>query len=628
MKVFRSLLLCAALAGVAALALPFVAGAAGNTLVNDTFADGNSQNQNLANNSLQLFNSRAAATGTRTVRTDSVGAAEFDMTTLGTSADAFWAHFTNPGSPLALAVGDKISFSGTFAVAGFPGGSADIRFGLFDSKATRNTANLTGGQNNAVFGDDTGYGAQFFGSGSGAPFILYRRDVSNPATNNIFNTMSGAGWSSLSGAGAAARQTLANGTPYTFTYTVERLSATDNRVTIAVTGGSLSNLTYAATESSSNPHTTFDSFHFRVAGTNFATKLTFTRLLVEYSPSLPVITSQPQPTNLTVQVGSNVTTSVAASGNSLAYQWQRNGQPISGNASAATPTLNLTNVQLSDAGSYTAVVSNPGGSVNSSPVTLNVSVDPVPPPPSITAQPADTNAPVGGPTSLSVAATGNGLFYQWFRNGALIPGATQATLNFASAQVADSANYHVVVSNSSGSVNSSTARLLVVSTMQATSFAPTNFASDVDVDAPLYLTFNQPPSVGSSGRLRVFSESGALVDTIDLGAATQSRQNGTVTFNYRPVIVSGNTAAIYLHQKLAYNTSYYVTMEPGVIKDAAGAPFVGFGDAGTWNFTTKTSAPAAGSTALTVAADGTGDFATVQGAEDFVPENNTRSVFI
>ena len=628
MKALRSLLLCAALLGVAALALPFVADAAGNALVDDIFADGNSQNQNLANNSLQLFNARAATSGTRTIRTDSAGAVEFDMTTVGTSAEAFWAHFKNSGAPVMLSVGDKISFSGTFSLTGFPGGSADIRFGLLDSKATRNTTNLTGGQNNAAFGDDTGYGAQFFGSGSGAPFVLYRRDVTNPATTNIFNSMGAGGWSTLSGSGATQRQQLANGTSYTFTYSVERLSATESRVTIAVTGTGLSNLTYAATESSSNPYTTFDTFHFRVAGTNFATKMTFTRLLVEYFPSLPVITSQPQPTNLTVQVGSNVTTSVAASGNSLSYQWHRNGVAIVGNASAATPTLNLTNVQLSDAGSYTAVVSNPGGSVTSNPVTLNVSLDPVPPPPSITTQPADTNAPVGGPTSLSVAATGDGLFYQWFKNGALIPGATQATLGFASAQVSDSANYHVVVSNSSGSVTSSTARLLVVSTMQATGFAPTNYASDVDVDAPLYITFNQAPTVGTTGRLRVFSESGALVDTIDMGAATQSRQNGTVTFNYRPVIVTGNTAAVYLHQKLAYNTSYYVTMEPGVVKDSGGAPYVGFSDTTVWNFSTKTSAPAAGSTALTVAADGSGDFATVQGAVDFVPANNNKRVVI
>ncbi|HEX8352464.1 MAG TPA: pectinesterase family protein, partial [Pyrinomonadaceae bacterium] len=126
----------------------------------------------------------------------------------------------------------------------------------------------------------------------------------------------------------------------------------------------------------------------------------------------------------------------------------------------------------------------------------------------------------------------------------------------------------------------------------------------------------------------VFREDGTLVDTIDMSAATQSRLNGTVSFNYRPVIVSGNTAAVYLHQKLAYNQSYYVTMEPGVVRDAGGAPFVGISDPSVWNFSTKTSAPAAGTTSLTVAADGTGDFATVQGAVDFVPANNTKRVVI
>ena len=113
---------------------------------------------------------------------------------------------------------------------------------------------------------------------------------------------------------------------------------------------------------------------------------------------------------------------VAASGNQLTYQWQRNGTPISGatNPSAITPTLNLNNVQLGDAGSYVAVVSNPSGGVSSNPVTLNVSTDPFPPPPAITTQPADTTVTVGNPTAISVVATGDNLFYQWFKNGNLI----------------------------------------------------------------------------------------------------------------------------------------------------------------------------------------------------------------
>jgi pectin methylesterase-like acyl-CoA thioesterase len=618
MKAFRTLLLCAALLGVAALAIPFAAGAAGNTLLNDLFADASSVNQALPN-SARIFKGRSTTT-----RTDAVGSVTFDMTATGGNSEAFWGYFTNSGSPVNLGVGDKLSVAGTFTLTGLVGGGQDIRFGVLNSLGTRNANDLTGGQNDATFSGDPGYALGFAPSGTGAPFTIYRR--TNLNVNNVFNTFGD--FTALPGTGATARQTLANGVPYTLTYTIERLSATDTRISVAVTGGALNNLNYTSVESSATPNTAFDYFAFRVGGANFAQKIQYTNWKVEHTPSLPVITSQPQPTNLTVQVGSNVTMSVAASGNSLTYQWQRNGTAINGNASATTPTLNLTNVQLSDAGSYTALVSNTSGGVTSQPVTLNVSVNPVPPPPSITTQPADTTAPVGNPSSLSVAATGNGLFYQWFKNGALITGATQATLGFASAQVADSADYYVVVSNSSGSITSSTAKLLVVSTMQVTSVAPSNYASGVDVDAPLYLTFNQAPAVGSTGRLRVYSEAGALVDTIDMSASTQSRLNGTVSFNYRPIIVNGNTAAVYLHQKLAYNTSYYVTLEPGVLKDAAGAPFVGFSDSTVWNFSTKTSAPAAGSTQLTVAADGSGDFATVQGAVDFVPAGNAKRVVI
>lgn len=624
MKKLRTLLLAASLLALVSLFIPFIAGAA-TTIINDTFADGNSQNQDLANNSLRVFNGR-----TSTIRTDAVGSVSFDLSNT-TSSDAYWAFFTNPSAPVTLGVGDRVTVSETFSLgAPFPVSSgSDVRYGVLDSKGTRNTANLTGGMNQTSFADDTGYGLQFFPSGTGAPFALYRR-VSAPANaNNPFNSMAATDWTPLNGTGTTTRQTLAADTPYTLTYTVERLTATDTRVTVSAAGGTLpANYSYTAVDSTSPALTTFDYLGFRVNSNAFARLIKFTNLRVDYAPALPVITSQPQPSNLVVQVGSNVTMSVGASGQNLSYQWQKDNAPIVGNVTATTPTLQLTNVQLADAGQYKAVVTNPGGSVDSNPVTLGVSTDPVPPPPAITAQPADTNVPVGSNASLSVSATGDNLFYQWFKNGVLINGATGATLDFASAQVTDSASYMVVVSNSSGSVTSDAAKLLVISTMTATGFSPASGAGEINVDAPLALTFNQAAKVGNSGRLQIHQEDGAVVDTIDMSAATQSRLNGTVSFNYYPVIVSGNTANIYLHQKLAYGQNYYVTMEPGVVTDAGGAPFVGFNDPFTWRFSTKAAAPPAGTTALTVAADGTGDFNTVQGAVDFVPANNNRRVVI
>jgi hypothetical protein len=69
-------------------------------------------------------------------------------------------------------------------------------------------------------------------------------------------------------------------------------------------------------------------------------------------------------------------------------------------------------------------------------------------PPQITQQPVGTTLCTGQSLSLSVTATGDGLTYQWQRNGTNIPGATSATYTVASVSSADSGNYDVVVSGS------------------------------------------------------------------------------------------------------------------------------------------------------------------------------------
>src|SRR4029077_4139417 len=92
---------------------------------------------------------------------------------------------------------------------------------------------------------------------------------------------------------------------------------------------------------------------------------------------------------LTLQVGSNVSMTVGASGAGLSYQWRKDGQPVTGNASATTATLSIDRVQHADAGSYTALIVNPGGTVVSSPVVLSISDNPVPPAPMITRQPVN-----------------------------------------------------------------------------------------------------------------------------------------------------------------------------------------------------------------------------------------------
>ncbi len=83
--------------------------------------------------------------------------------------------------------------------------------------------------------------------------------------------------------------------------------------------------------------------------------------------------------------------------------------------------------------------------------------------PVIAAQPSSVVAALGAPVSLAVAASSPyTLSYQWYKNGAAISGATKEVYSFASAQLADSGSYYVLVSNAGGSVASSAASLSVL----------------------------------------------------------------------------------------------------------------------------------------------------------------------
>jgi hypothetical protein len=173
-------------------------------------------------------------------------------------------------------------------------------------------------------------------------------------------------------------------------------------------------------------------------------------------------------------------------------------------------------------------------------------------------------------------------------------------------------------------------------TISATSLGPADGTTGICNDTPLSITFDQEPRIGSSGTIGVHRADGSLADSIDLADPNSfsrfigGAQSGGMpyAFHYYPIIVTGNTATIYLHQALDYGQTYYVTMDSGVITDAEGTAFPGISDPSTWRFSTKPAGPAAGTTRLSVAADNHGDFCTVQGAIDFVPQNNTQRVVI
>ena len=170
----------------------------------------------------------------------------------------------------------------------------------------------------------------------------------------------------------------------------------------------------------------------------------------------------------------------------------------------------------------------------------------------------------------------------------------------------------------------------VPGTLPAAALFPAPGARDVCPDTPLRITFSGVPQRGS-GKIQVVDVANdAVVETIDVATPTRTRTiGGLPNFTDNPIIISGDQALLYLSSNaLGYNKTYVVKVDAGAFRDSVGNPLAGGPGVLPWRFTTRTAPPAEGSRRLTVAADGSGDFATVQGALDFVPEGNTAATTI
>lgn len=156
--------------------------------------------------------------------------------------------------------------------------------------------------------------------------------------------------------------------------------------------------------------------------------------------------------------------------------------------------------------------------------------------------------------------------------------------------------------------------------------------SAVPADAPLRIRFDAAPTFHGRGRLTVRdAATGAAVHALDLAQAASPASPwpfrariAQVTLNVRPLILAGYEAYFALPAgTLRPGAAYSVELDSGAFS-SAGIPHPGArGNA--WRFQTLP-APAAGKDLYEIAADGSGDFCTVQGALDFLPPGNDRPV--
>ncbi|MGN6645681.1 MAG: immunoglobulin domain-containing protein [Cytophaga sp.] len=183
-----------------------------------------------------------------------------------------------------------------------------------------------------------------------------------------------------------------------------------------------------------------------------------------------VITQQPVDQSVCT-LGNTVTFSVTATGANLTYQWKKGSTNLSNNSifsGTQTKNLTITNVSASElALDYSVTVTGSCGVAVSNAVALSQSTTPI----SIVTQPTAQTVVTGGTISLTVAATGPSLTYQWKRNGiaiandSRISGTNTSNLIITNAQVSDNYNDYVCILSSpcATTVNSTAVQVTVSS---------------------------------------------------------------------------------------------------------------------------------------------------------------------
>jgi len=412
-----------------------------------------------------------------------------------------------------------------------------------------------------------------------------------------------------------------------FTYQWQRLAAGAGTWTNLSDGGGVTGATTAGLAFSGTT-LAMDGDQVRCVVTNTAGTVTSNAATLTIN-QVPVVTTQP--VNVTAAVGSTVSFTVVASGTApLTYQWSAYSTPVPGGTG---PTLTLTNIQVSDAASYSVYITNAAGATRSNAASLTVTGGTAP---TITAQPQGATVVAGAAVSFSVTASGSApLTYQWSKGGVPIAGATSATYSLAAAQLSDAGSYSVSVANTLGTRISSSALLVVnaappavVTPPQgATVFVGGSVSLNVSASGTAPLTYqwqrNSSPVSGATAATYAIasaqaSDAGSYTVVVTNSAGSVTSAAAVVTVNPVPVsfsaqpqslsVLTGSAASFAVTVAGTPPFSYQWAKDGGVIAGATAATYalasVQMTDAGSYAVTVTNAAGSATSAAavLTVTA--------------------------
>ncbi len=435
------------------------------TILDDTFADGTRNNQNLPTDAAWWVSTAGAVT-------TNVGSMSIAVPTGSIMAISYFG--ANSTTPVSLGVGDTLTVSIKFTFNGVAPQNTSQNFRLCIGDFADSTLSPKDVTADGFSTSSQGAGVNAYGlfQNMGVTFNNSTPTTIEKRTTITDSSILGTGgdWTGLaSGPGALGSfPGFTSGGQYVLQYSLQRLDATS--LALTATWQSLANgatLTTSVTDSAASTFN-FDGIALRPSGSaSTASGIVFNEVRVDDIPSgaPPSITTQPQ--DQSIFAGQNATFNVAASGSSLNYQWYFNSSTAIPNATNSS--LTISNAQTTDSGGYSVIVSNIIGSVPSETAELTVTV---PTAPSIVAQPQGQTVLPGQSVTFNVSAGGTApLGYQWyFDTNTLIANATSASLTLTNVQAAQSGTYSVVVSNFVSTAASTNAVLFVNTNPVAPSF--------------------------------------------------------------------------------------------------------------------------------------------------------------
>ena len=317
--------------------------------------------------------------------------------------------------------------SGLAALDGWNQYLATMQFsGVVSSQPPPTTQSSS--NHNDVFFSSTIYGDSWGGTGTlGITLLIYDNNNHNIDTDVLFNNTSGINWDSFRGNLQFSKTDLRRIALHELGHSLGLAHPDDFGQTVAAIMN--------AAESNTDDLTADD-----ISGGNY---------LYGLGPAITV-----QPANTTVLQGHAAALTVTPAGSGpFTYQWQKNGVNVSG---ATGSSLAFSGAQLTDAGNYTVIVTDSGGSTTSNTAVLTVNAPSV-----FTLQPVSlTNVASGFSAVFSVAAAGfPAPTFQWNLNGTPIHGATDPVYFIATAGAGSAGSYTCTAANSIGSLPSRAATL-------------------------------------------------------------------------------------------------------------------------------------------------------------------------